>query len=187
MNQRRSTNSLNTMPETLFHDEEIAFSGVHLQNPLWEFGDSSSSHSDDPPFPPARLFQIGKGLMPAQSYPRPIHNIRASSKSVACQTTKTLCKGVLAVFVMTTSFALIMLSLTKNTAIWTSSDLIMVENSEDVNTNVVVDRNATSNSFLQCPLAQNDGFSSVSLSDYLENILHSPSISSCTPEVRYTD
>jgi hypothetical protein len=132
---RRSSSSnsfiLNVEPEPLFHDEEIAFSGVNIHNPLWDSGSSFSSSwrnpgDEDPLLPPTNFWAVTRNVLPKikeQTLQRRTN--KDSSHDISCGE---LVGKVLAVVVMLgTIGGIVVLSLTQNTEAWASSGLIVLD------------------------------------------------------------
>ena len=57
--------ALKIAPEPLFHDEEIAFSGTNISNPLWDSGNSCSSslHDEDPLLPSMDFMTVARHVL----------------------------------------------------------------------------------------------------------------------------
>lgn len=132
---RRSSSLLslssNVAPADLFHDEEISFTGVHVNNPLWDNGDISSSHDDDEDdlllHHRPRLFDMARELMMAG--PQTARYSKLSQPKPKPKTRKELCRDIccgllVGIVVLAIIGGMVILSLNQTTAVWASSGLM---------------------------------------------------------------
>lgn len=129
---RRSNSSssfrLNIEPEPLFHDEEIAFSGVNIHNPLWERGDSFSSSwrgdgDEDQLLRPKGVFAVTKKILPRIKQQQ--ESLSSAPKSSIRTCVELSTKVVVAVSIICGLAGIVAFSFTQSNEVWASSGLIV--------------------------------------------------------------
>jgi hypothetical protein len=146
---RRSTSSnsftLNVAPEPLFHDEEIAFSGVNIHNPLWDRGTSfSSSWRDDGDEdlllpPPTSLFSVARKVLPPMKQQSPQRSTKSTSSA---ELVINFAAGMTIICIFA---GIVALSLTQSNEVWASSGLIVADD------DAIVDRGMITARDFDCP------------------------------------
>lgn len=124
MPERLSWTSLQVEPEPLFHDEEIAFSGINIHNPLWDTGDSSFS-DEDPLMSPIK--PLVKPLYPPKRSPPP-----SKPKSACRQSLERFAKAAVFIAVVCGFAGLVAVSSFQSTEVWASPGLIGDDDNVDL-------------------------------------------------------